>query len=221
MRLTCSTSRCTGATVARLSSSPLPGRAAPVSKVRKSPSPSPSLVAGLRGLYPCPPRVGYSVVVAGGSTPGFCHVWENQLKIYSPVPNSDAYQHRFLVPKGMTIACDGIRTSPRARSYILHAGTYPVLWVADNTEPTVNGGKTTYHYIVDSHGQYITLSVDLLPVYSKLSHRGFDLFDDQPCSDDGKPWGWYGLDWYFDEDGDFTRLRRMVKVPNAATLANF
>lgn len=142
------------------------------------------------------------------------------------LPDSTSLTTVALVPKGLTVtAIDDIRPRPRARAIALPKGTYKVAFVTLGTEPTIEGGIETARYHV--------LSVDGWPTEVDGNHKfmaneyGEALYYADLHPSDGKPWGWYGLDWLYDENSEeadedgYVRLRRMVKpVQQAAFFTN-
>lgn len=131
------------------------------------------------------------------------------------LPDSDHQTTVALVPKGTQVTVKApIRTRPRARSIVAPPGTYKVGYVLLTTTPTMDGGIETasYHLLVTGWPTPVDGNHTAL-----VAPNGDGLYYDEPHPEDGKPWGWYGLDWLHDEsaeDGDddgYVRLRRMIR----------
>ncbi len=135
-------------------------------------------------------------------------------------PDSTLPRTSYLVPKGCTLlASIDVRPYPRARNISVEAGTeVKVRYVLGVIESSVNGGEEQMTWHVDTYdGREFLFDFETVNAGFGVPDTGDGIYD-ETIHADGREWGYYGLDWYYDpglvsdrHDG-YVRLRRMVKV---------
>jgi hypothetical protein len=137
----------------------------------------------------------------------------------SPVPYSDETYTFHPVPKGLTVRTEGVRQQKGSRHFVLSEGEHKVIYVrrpkgkSDREHPTyaIRDRRTGQVFMYD--GDSANNLSGTGPVGLVTTPDEDDLWDQGECPDDGKTWGWFGLDWMYEKSDDvYVRIRRMQKV---------